>query len=431
MSVNGSLPVGIANELRKLKALLFSIRSRVCILRKKLKRKSQKGTVVLLSLGAQKGSPMLARAAFEQGYDIHVIAPCFPSYEGLYATGWTKANPVDDIDGTVAAARCVNPVACLVEIRNILLPAKTRIQSELGLRSFGDVSPASSNSKIYVRELIDQTNLPKMRWARAKDYKTGELGYPFIVKPETGTGSKGVALVHSDEELKEALEAIEALRGDVAVGGDVLLEEYIDGENYDVTGIYRDGQIYPFTVQLMEFTPIDGAMPSSFYLHNPPIENSLRERLISRAKDYIEALGVTVGAFTCEMRMKSDGELFVTDFGNRCATPPTVSKAAGLSLPGTYVRAMCDETFEPPKIERNCVYQRFVRDADEVSRFDAFLKEYPDAAVDVRKMASSYAGVKTLARISVWAPDFDTLHDKLKRFDLIPDEWIAAGFSRQ
>ena len=382
-----------------------------------------------MSLGAQLGSPILAQAASELGYEVHVLSPRFPSYESLYASGWTKVDPVNDIEGTLAAAKRINPVACLVEIRNILLPAKTKIQDELGLRRFGDISHVSSNSKIYLRELIEKSDLPNVRWTRASDYKSGQLGFPFIVKPETGTGSKGVALVKNDDELQAALQAIESLQGDIAVGGDVLLEEFIDGPNYDVTGIYRDGEIYPFTVQLMQFTPINGAMPSSFYLHNPPIDMDLRERIVSRAKEYIEALGVELGAFTCEMRMNPEGELFVTDFGNRCATPPTVSKAAGLSLTGTYVRAMCEEKFQPPVIQRNCVYQRFVREAGELAGFDRLLEAYPEMAVDVRKIAGSYAGVKTLARIAIWAPEFSQLQERLEKYNLVPDEWALAGFS--
>ena len=389
---------------------------------------SQRDTVVLLSLGGQNGSPFLAKAATELGYDVHVLSPRFPSYEGLYATGWTKVDPISDIEGTLESARCLNPIACLVEIRNILLPAKARIQTELNLRTFGSVSAVSSNSKIYLRELIEKTDLPKVRWTRASDYKPGQLGYPFIVKPETGTASKGVSLIQNDAGLNKACELIESLQHDVSVGGDVLLEEFIDGPNFDVTGVYRDGVIYPFTVQFMEFTPIKGALPSSFYLHNPPIENELRERIIDRAKENIEALGVKVGAFTCEMRLNSEEELFVTDFSNRCATPPTVTKAAGLSLTGEYVRTMCESNFHPPHIERNCVYQRFVRNAVELDRFDELLKAHPEMAVDVRKLAGSYAGVKTLARIAVWAPEFGTLHDRLEEFELVPDEWASAGF---
>jgi len=366
---------------------------------------------------------MLSKAAYNLGYAVHVLAPKFPSYEGRYATGWSRINAVEDVGGAVSLAKKIKPVAALVEIRNVLLPAKKEIHTALSLRDFGDVSFQTSNSKIRAREILDQTALRNVPWSTLDNFDKKEIGFPVIVKPETGSGSKGVTFVQSLEELQQASERISALSNDPTVGGRILVEQYIDGDNYDVTGIIRDGEIYPFTVQLMNFTPINGAMPPSFYLHNPPISAKFREQLIDTAHNYVTALGVKVGAFTCELRQNNKGELYQTDFANRIATPATVSKAAGNSLNEYYVRSMCEEIFNKPKLQQNCVYQRFVRDPAELPKFDNLLAKYPHMAVDVRKLASKYAGIDTLARIAIWAPDFEEMKLRLSEFNLIPEEF--------
>lgn len=416
------VPKTAALHLRKLKAQLIGLSSRIHMIKNRFGSRS-KSKVLVLSFGGWEGSPMLAKAAFDLGYNVHVLAPKYPSYEGRYATGWSRVDAVSDVKEVVSLAKEIKPIAALVEIRNVLLPAKKEIQTALSLRDFGDLSHKTSNSKIRVREILSTTSLLNIDWTTLEDFESSGIPYPVIVKPETGSGSKGVAFVQTVEELKQARDNISALSNDPAVGGRVLVEQYIDGDNYDVTGIIRDGEIYPFTVQLMNFTPINGAMPASYYLHNPPISRELRNKLIESAHDYVSALGVKVGAFTCEMRQNNNGDLYLTDFANRIATPATVSKAAGNSLNGFYVRSMCEDTFTKPILKENCVYQRFVRDPAEISKFDNLLSQYPDMVVDVRKLASKYAGIDTLARIAIWAPSFEEMNSRLNEFELAPEEF--------
>jgi len=409
-------------HLRKLKAQLTGFSSRFHMIKNRLDNHS-KPKVLVLSFGGWEGSPMLAKAAHGLGYNVHVLAPKFPSYEGRYATGWSKVDAVNNEKEAVRLAKEIKPIAALVEIRNVLLPAKKEIQTALSLRDFGNISHQTSNSKIRVREILSTTSLPNINWCTLENFESSGIPYPVIVKPETGSGSKGVTFVQTADELKQARENISALSNDPAVGGRVLVEQYIDGDNYDVTGIIRDGEIFPFTVQLMQFSPINGAMPASFYLHNPPISRELRNRLIKSAHRYVNALGVKVGAFTCEMRQNVSGQLYQTDFANRIATPATVSKAAGNSLNEYYVRSMCEDNFTKPELKENCVYQRFIRDKSELSKFDHLLSKYPDMAVDVRKLASKYAGIDTLARIAIWAPNFEELNSRLSEFELVPKEF--------
>lgn len=417
------VPKSAALHLRKLKACVYGLNARLHMIKNRICNRSNTKKVLILSFGGWEGSPMLARAAYKLGYSVHVLAPKFPSYEGRYATDWSKVDAVADIEGAVNLAAKIKPIAALVEIRNVLLPAKKQIQTALSLRDFGDVSFQTSNSKIRVREILSSTSLRNIEWSTLDKFDNSGMDYPVIVKPETGSGSKGVTFVQTHEELKQARESISALSNDPAVGGRILVEQYIDGDNYDVTGIVRDGEIYPFTVQLMNFTPVNGAMPPSFYLHNPPISAELRDQLIETAHQYISALGVKVGAFTCELRQDSYGNLYQTDFANRIATPTTVSKAAGNSLNEFYVRSMCEENFTKPTLQQNCVYQRFVRDSSELSKFDNLLGRHPELAVDVRKLASKYAGVDTLARIAIWSPNFEQLKSVLNEFELVPEEF--------
>jgi len=427
--VRSTIPAPLATVLRTAKSIAFGLKSWAAMKRCSLRPKSALGTVVILSLGGRHGSPILAKSVQELGYDIHVISPRFPSYEGQFARGWTRCDPVLDVVGTIKAARKIAPLSALVEHRNILLPAKSEIHNALGLRDVGELSFKASNSKISMREALRDAGVPQLKWCKHENYQSGQLGYPLIVKPEQGTGSRGVILAQNETDVENALKLNKTLSKGIIAGGRILMEEFIDGHNYDVTGIYRDGELYPFIVQAMQFTSVDGALPASWYLLNAPIEDALRNRLIAKAKAHLNDMDVKVGAFTCEIRMDNVGNFFVTDFANRCATPLSTSMAAGASLTEYYARAMLEEEFKKPDLKNYVVFQRFVRNEDELSRYRAFIKQYPEMVYDARLLKSQYADVLTLARISLFATTYEELKDALGEHNLIPPEFSQYGFN--
>ncbi|MBD8499544.1 D-alanine--D-alanine ligase [Paenibacillus arenosi] len=63
------------------------------------------------------------------------------------------------------------------------------------------------------------------------------LGYPVIVKPNTGGSSIGIQIVHSEKELLPAVQ--EACR----LGQDILIEPYIKGT--ELTCSIVDGEVFP------------------------------------------------------------------------------------------------------------------------------------------------------------------------------------------
>jgi formate-dependent phosphoribosylglycinamide formyltransferase (GAR transformylase) len=65
-----------------------------------------------------------------------------------------------------------------------------------------------------------------------------DVGYPLIIKPRSGAGASGTSKVNNDDELNAALH-----QSDVGQGGNVAVEEFIEGHEgfYDTISI--DGQV--------------------------------------------------------------------------------------------------------------------------------------------------------------------------------------------
>lgn len=95
------------------------------------------------------------------------------------------------------------------------------------------------------------------------DKPTQELHFPVIVKPRDNSGSRGVKLCRTKEELEQSMaEALEYSKLD-----SVLVEEFIDGQEYSIESLHYNGKaeviqfteksttLFPYNVELAHRQP--------------------------------------------------------------------------------------------------------------------------------------------------------------------------------
>jgi len=423
LRMNRDLLLKAAPALRKAKYSLIGLKGKAGIAARKYIPQSPKGTLVLLSLGEGKGSPFVARAVMTQGYDLYVVSAKFPLLESPYTKKWIQCDPFGNYEKLKSAVSAVKPIAVLVEQRNILLPIKAKLNKDLGLVDYGDLSHKTSNSKIELRKAVDSAGTPNVSWCLLEDYRPENFSFPFVVKPETGTGSRGITIVESESDFKVAMKKLKQLESDETVGGSIFIEEMITGRQFDVEGVYLNGKCYPLSVTEEQYDAIDNSLPSAWYLFSPPIGDTLKSKIVDAAKSFTEALGVRNGAFHCEMRLNNKGELFVIDYSNRMGYPLLVSECCGYSFPESYVKVMTGSDPELSDVQANSVFQRFVRSEQELKAFKLLMKENPDSVIQKNMLGSFVGGIKTYARIAIRAKNFTTMHELLRRYDLIPTQW--------
>ncbi len=94
------------------------------------------------------------------------------------------------------------------------------------------------SKKLFITEGIKTPQWIIVKDENEVDYSIIEnIGYPLIVKPNSGGSSIGTIKVNSKEELKEAV--IEALKYD----DEIIIEEYIKGE--EITCCILNGEVLP------------------------------------------------------------------------------------------------------------------------------------------------------------------------------------------
>ena len=262
--MNRDLILKTAPVLREAKCHLIGLKGRTSIAARSLKPDSSKGPMVLLSLGEGKGSPFVARAVQAQGFDLYVVSAKFPRLESPYAKKWIECDPFGNYEQLKEAVSAIDPVAVLVEQRNILLPIKARLNKDLNLVDYGDLSHKTSNSKIELRIAVDKAGIPNVPWCLLEDYKPENFSFPFVVKPETGTGSRGITIVENEADFELAMNKLKQLESDETVGGQVFIEQMISGRQFDVEGVYLNGECHPLSFTEEQYDAIDNALPSAW-----------------------------------------------------------------------------------------------------------------------------------------------------------------------
>ena len=381
------------------------------------------GKVVLLSLGGRFGFPMLAKTLARLGFEVHVIARKMPGHEMQYAHQWHKADCLKDEKSVFDLVSMIQPVGVFSEMKNGLLPLKTKLQDHIGQRSIGSHAAKTSNSKLAFRESLDNAKLKNLDWEKYTPGRPVVISVPFVLKPDVGTGSRGVHLIRDIDKYKHIAQELKSRKQTVLFGGELLVEKFIVGRQFDIEGVSRDGSHYPLTITEEKYEHVGDLFPSLWYLFYPPISDQLEARLHVFAKQVISAAGVRNGAWHCELRLDQAGEIYPIDYSNRMGYPLMVCEASGENFLDLYVRSLLPGAFSPPNPEKHCVYQRFIKSAEERARFKTLASENPKSIIEFRKLKTVVADVTRYGRVSLRAKNYKEMCSLLTPYGLVPSEW--------
>ncbi|WP_419957970.1 phosphoribosylamine--glycine ligase [Psychrobacillus psychrotolerans] len=124
-----------------------------------------------------------------------------------------------------------------------------------GLLIFGPTKAAAQieGSKAFAKEIMDKYNIPTAAYEtftevdKAKEY-IEKLGAPIVVKADGLAAGKGVVVAMT---VDEANKAVEDMIGNQLYGESssrVVIEEYLDGEEFSFMSFVHKGQIHPMVI---------------------------------------------------------------------------------------------------------------------------------------------------------------------------------------
>lgn len=110
-----------------------------------------------------------------------------------------------------------------------------------------------------------------------------EISYPAILKPRYGSGSRGIYMVESREQLQEALQSV--------AGEAYVLEECIAGEEYGVDGAVIDGRFQMVLLRHKENTPPPARQAVAYFSVHP--DDAFAVRVKELMQQVVACLGLS------------------------------------------------------------------------------------------------------------------------------------------
>lgn len=144
-----------------------------------------------------------------------------------------------DFEGTCAVVEKYGVDAILTAATDKPLVMMARVAEKYGFPFYSIETAQWSTDKYQMKQRFLEGGVPCARGRLiAKVEEADDLYYPLIVKPRDNSGSRGVKLCRNKEELKEAMqEALQCSHLDT-----VLVEEYIEGQEYSIEGLHYEGK---------------------------------------------------------------------------------------------------------------------------------------------------------------------------------------------
>lgn len=241
-----------------------------------------------------------------------------------------------------------------------VLPA-AYIASRTGANGISLDTARKCRNKLAMRERLAAAKLavPRFKAASVIDHLPNivdELGgFPIMCKPLLGFASQGVQKTNTIGELREAFRRIRRTNkfvmrkyyqlGDLAAADQVLLEEFLPGEEFAVDGFVHHGEV-EILLHIAKPDVSNGPyFADSMHIAPATLTDGERVELDATVESAVRAMGLETGPFHMEVR-RNPGGVFVLEVGARIGFPRLVRHTTGYDIVSSVVDMFLEQ--DPP-----------------------------------------------------------------------------------
>lgn len=202
-----------------------------------------KNSIMIFGVGELQKS--IINRAHKQGLFVVGIDPCPDAFCKDDVDAFEIVGG-QDFEGTLAAAKKHQVSAIVTAATDKPLVMMARIAKELKLPFYSVETAQWSTDKYQMKQHFIEGGVPcaKGKLITSVD-EADDLIFPIIVKPRDNSGSRGVKLCRTKEELQSCMnEALQFSHLD-----SVLVEEFIEGQEYSIESLHYDGK-----TEVIQFT---------------------------------------------------------------------------------------------------------------------------------------------------------------------------------
>lgn len=176
-----------------------------------------------------------------------------PTWEKAYVNTYACVD-LQDPAHIIARAGSLDPIG-ITTYDERLTENTAAVAAALGLRGPSVDAIAGCKDKSELRRRLSIAGISPVRYAVAADVAeaaraAGAIGYPVVMKPRGLSGSIGVVRAGDEAALTARFETVLGARVGLSSSpyAGVLIEEYLDGPEFSVDAVTRNGRTVPVVV---------------------------------------------------------------------------------------------------------------------------------------------------------------------------------------
>ncbi len=230
---------------------------------------------------------------------------CAPGNGGIAQVADCVAIGSEDLDGIVRFARENKVDFVVVGPEAPLVAGLVDRLSEAGIAAFGPDAAAArlEGSKSFMKTICDAARIPTARWRGFGDPNAArkyarELGAPLVVKADGLAAGKGVVIAATLAEAEAAIEDMLVRRAFGAASVEIVLEEFLEGEEVSFFALADGETILPLAAAQDHKRAFDGDTGPNTggmgaYSPTPLVDPAMQDRIV---REIVEPTVATMAA---------------------------------------------------------------------------------------------------------------------------------------
>lgn len=278
--------------------------------------------------------------ARELGYYVGAVDYNKEAVGVPYADEFFNVSTID-VDGVVQTARDFRPDVILTLATDKPMRAVAAACETLGIPGISPETALRATDKGAMIQAFEAHGVEHPWYLLVSKPEeladlSGRVRYPCVVKPTDNAGSRGVVLCRDEAELLSAYDYAKS----ESYGGEVIIEEYLEGPEFSVEVMVVDGQ--PKVLQITDKLTT-GAPHFVEMGHSQPTRQPAwaQEKISDLAVRACRAVGITVGPAHVEIILTPKGPVMVelgARMGGDCIATHLVPLSSGIDMVGAAIR---------------------------------------------------------------------------------------------
>lgn len=270
---------------------------------------------ILIIGGGEMQFPLIKKAK-QLGLKV-IVTDYSKEAPGLAVADYPYIISTNDLKGNLEIA-LKHKVSGVITSSDFPVNTVAYICEELGLPGLSIESAKLCTNKYLQRQILksNNVNVPSFINLSVEQVDYNLLfasGKEYVLKPFSSSGSRGVHRVRNQKELEIAYQD----SNKYSVNNEIILEEYIDGQEYSVEILVQNNICHIVAITEKILVPSIDSFVEECHIIPADIINSVKVRVEVFVQKAVKSLKLNNSAVHLELKINSEGNIYIIEIGGR------------------------------------------------------------------------------------------------------------------